>query len=181
MNGYIFEGVNMFAGDDGPDNSKHLTLESVKMPDFDETTQAHFGGGAIGEINVAGLGLKALELGFNAKGFDPQLKSQFGLGQAGARRKPYTVYGAYRDLQGGSLKEFKAVAEGRLVTITGDDMKRGELQGFQYKVTEILRYRLFFAQQEKYFYDYFTSSWRVDGVPQNAEMNNILRIPTGSA
>jgi P2 family phage contractile tail tube protein len=180
MNGYIFEGVNMFVGDDGPDNSKHLTLESVKLPDLEETSQEHFGGGAVGAIMVGGLGLKALEVGFKCKGFDPQLKSHFGLGAASKRRIPFTIYGAYRDLQGGDVLEMKAIAEGRLASIAGDDMKRGELQGFDYKITEILRYRMYFGNKEKLFYDYFNSEWRVDGVSQNAEVNNILRIPTSA-
>ena len=180
MNGYIFEGVNMFVGDDGNDNSKHLTLDSVKLPDLEENSQEHQGGGAIGAIMVGGLGLKALEIGFKAKGFDPQIKSQFGLGTGNKRRIQYTIYGGYRDLQGGRPIELKCVAEGRLASIAGDDMKRGELQGFDYKITEILRYRMFFDNKEKLFYDFFTSEWRVDGVSQNAEMNNILRIPAGA-
>jgi phage tail tube protein FII len=180
MNGYIFEGVNMIAGDDGPDNSKHLTLDSVKMPDLEENSQEHFGGGAIGAIMVGGLGLKALEIGFKAKGFDPQLKRQFGLGLPGKRRINYTIFGVYRDLQGGDLQEMKAVAEGRLASISGDEMKRGELQGFDYKITEIMRYRLYFGNKEELFYDYFTSEWRVGGVSQNSAMNRILRIPTSA-
>src|SRR4051794_875225 len=95
---FIQEGLNLYVGDDGPNNSKHLNLEDVKLPDLEELTQTFYPGGAIGQIDVGGMGLKALELTFKLKGWDPQALSQFGL--SGRAPVPYTVYGVIRDKAG---------------------------------------------------------------------------------
>lgn len=174
----IQEAVNLFVGDDGQNNSKHLTLSTIKLPTLEEKSQAHFAGGAIGEINIGGLGLNALECTFGIKGYDPQIMSQFGLGQR--RNLNYTIYGAVRDLQGNRPVELKAVIQGRLARLEGDDMTRGELVGHNHMIHEIMHYALTFDGKEKYYYDFFTSDWRVDGQSQNADVRNILRIPGAS-
>lgn len=172
---FIQEAVNLFVGDSGPDNSKHLVLESIKIPSLEENTQNYTPGGSIGEIKV-GLGvLKALESTFKIKGCDPQIMSQFGLNSRG--RMPFTVYGAVRDKKGSDYIELKAVMEGRLIKIEADEMKRGELYGHDHAIDEIWHYELHWAGKEKYYYDFLSSEWRVDGVSQNTSIRNILRIP----
>ncbi len=178
MSLFIQEAVNLFVGDDGPDNSKHLTLTTVKLPTLEEKSQSHFAGGAIGEVNIGGLGLSALEITFGIKGYDPQMMSQFGLGVR--RNLNYTIYGAIRDIKGNAPIELKVVAQGRMARLEGDDLQRGELVGHSHTVQEILHYAMWWNGQEKYYYDFWTSDWRVDGVSQNADVRNILRIPGAS-
>lgn len=172
---FIQEATNLFVGDDGPDNSKHLTLDTLKLPTFEEKSQSHHAGGAIGEITIGNLGLNALECTFGVKGYDPQIMSQFGLGLR--RSLPFTVYGAIRDLQGGGVVELKCIMQGRLAKLEGDDLKRGELIGHSHTIQEILHYQVMFGNKEKFYYDFFTSDWRVDGVSQNGDIRSILRIP----
>lgn len=172
---FIQEAINLFAGDDGPDNSKHLTLESIKLPVLEESSQDYTPGGGIGEITVGNLGLKKLECTCKLKGYDPQVYSQFGIGTRG--RRPWTMYGAIRDKRGNGLIELKAVMEGRLAKIEGDDLQRAELAGHDHTFHEIWHYELWWDKKEKYFYDFLTSEWRVDGVSQNADLRSILRIP----
>lgn len=170
----IQEAVNLFVGDDGPGNGKHLNLVSIKLPSLEERSQDHFAGGAIGEISIGGLGLNKLESTFKIVGFDPQVMSAFGLN---ARQSlPFTCYGGLRDKQGGRLIEIKAIMQGRLGKIEPDETRRGELMGHDHMIHEILRYQLWYDNKEKYFYDFFTAEWRVDGVSQNADLRNILRI-----
>jgi P2 family phage contractile tail tube protein len=175
MSLFIFEAMNLMVGDDGNDNSKHLNLDSVKLPTLEETSQDHNPGGGIGEISIGNLGLKKLEVTFKIKGFDPQIMSQFGLG--GANSLPYTCYGAIRDKKGGSLIEVKAVMRGRLGKLESDELKRGDLIGHDHMIHEITHYELWWNQKEKYYYDFFASDWRVDGVSANADQRAILRIP----
>lgn len=174
----ILEATNLFVGDDGPNNSKHLVLSSLKLPTFEEKSQMHFAGGAIGEISVGGLGLSALECTFGLSGYDLQTMSQFGLGTR--RHQAYTAYGALRDLQGNKPIEMKAVLQARMARLEGDELKRGEMIGHNHGLHEILHYQLSFDGKEKYYYDFFTSDWRVDGISQNADIRNILRIPGGN-
>lgn len=173
MSLFIQEAVTLFVGDDGPDNDKRLILTSVKLPTLEEKSQTHFAGGAIGEIEIAGLGLNPLEITFALKGYDPQSMSQFGLGQR--RKQNYTIYGAIRDLKGDAPVELKVVLQGRMTRLEGDDLQRGELVGHSHTIKEILRYQCFWNGAEKYFYDFWNSAWRVDGVSQNADIRNILR------
>ena len=173
----INEAATLFVGDDGPDNGKHLNLTSIQLPTLEEKTADHFAGGAIGEISIGGLGLSKLESTFKLIGFDPQSMSQFGLGTK--QSLPYTCYAAVRDKQGGRAIEVKAIMQGRLIKIAPDETRRGELMGHDHSIAEILRYQLWFDGKEKYFYDFFTSDWRVDGVSQNADVRNILRISGG--
>lgn len=171
---YIQEGVNLFVGDDGPDNNKKLNLLSIKLPTMEEIGQTHHAGGAIGEVEVGGLGLKALQATFKVAGYDPQIMSQFGLGRKG--RLPYTCYGLIRDKKNNSAVEVKAVMHGRLGRVEGDDFKRGDLLGHDHMLHEIWRYEVTFNKKEVYFYDFLTSDWRVEGVDQYREESAILRL-----
>lgn len=170
----IWEAANIFVGDDGGDASKHLTLQSIKLPDFKEKSQEHHAGGAIGAINIGGLGLEALELTFKLVGTDAQTKAKFGLGSKATN--PYTVYGLLRDKNGGRAIERKAIAFGRMTELTESDFERGKLTDQDHKITEITHFELYEDKQEIYYYDLWASIWRVRGIDQWADQNSILRI-----
>lgn len=173
---YIMEAVNLFCGDDDPTASKHLTLTEMQLPNLQEMTQDHHPGGSRVQVEVA-LGINKLESSFKLAGWDPDLLTQFGLGSSA--RKKFTAYGAVRSKRTGEVIEAKAILEGRLGQANPEAFQRGELQGFEYTISEILHYELFFNLQEKFYWDFFTSDWRVDGISQNADERNILRIGNG--
>jgi phage tail tube protein FII len=52
---------------------------------LEEKTVEHHPGGGIGAIDIGGLGINALTLGFKLVGVDPQSMAQFGLGGSGRR------------------------------------------------------------------------------------------------
>ena len=169
------EAANLYVGDAGPDNSKHLVLENHKLPDLEELTQEHHAGGAIAAIEVGGLGIKALMSSFRLKGWDPQTMSQFGIG--GRVSFPFTSYGLIRNKNGGGAIQTKAVLFGRMTKMAAEQHKRGEMMGNDYEIKEILHYELYFGNQEKFYWDFFRSIWRVDGVVQNQDMLSALAIP----
>lgn len=171
---YVQEAANLYVGDEGPDNSKHLVLENHKLPDLEEITQEHHAGGAIAAIEVGGLGIKALKSSFRLRGWDPQAMSQFGIG--GRTSFPFTSYGLIRNKNGGAAIQTKAVLFGRLGKIASEPHKRGEMMGNDYEIIEILHYELWFGTQEKFYWDFFGSTWRVDGVVQNQDMLSALAI-----
>ena len=74
------------------------------------------------------------------------------------------MYGAIRDKRGNGLIELKSVMEGRLAKIEGDDLQRAELASHDHTFHEIWHYELWWDKKEKFFYDFLTSEWRVDGV-----------------
>ncbi len=173
---YIMEAANLFCGDEDPTASKHLTLTELQLPNLQEMYQDHHPGGSRVQIEVA-VGIEKLEASFKLAGWDPDLLTQFGLGAAA--RKKFTAYGAIRDKRNGISIEARAVIEGRLGAASPAAFQRGEMQGFDYTISEILHYELHFAGAEKYYWDFFTADWRVDGLSQNGDERAILRIPNG--
>lgn len=173
---YIMEAANLFCGDDDPTASKHLTLTELQLPNLQESFQDYHPGGSRVQIEVA-VGVQKLEASFKLAGWDPDLLTQFGLG-ASARKK-FTAYGSIRNKRTGEAIEAKAVLEGRLGSASPEAFQRGEMQGFDYTIAEILHYELHFGGAEKIYWDFFTADWRVDGVSQNADERSILRIPNG--
>ncbi len=171
---YIPEKVNIFAGDDDPGASKHLQIQGVTLPTLEEKTASHAAGGAIGEIEIGGLGLSALTLGFSLGGYDPQTMAQFGLG--GATVRPYTIFGTIRDKAAGDLIKLKAVAWGRLTKLEKSEFKQGDLATQTHEIKEIIRYHVLWGDKEMYAYDWAASIWRVNGVDHFARQRAILGI-----
>jgi len=173
---FIMEGANLFVGDEDPTKSKHLTLTELQLPNLQEIMQDHHPGGSLFQVEVS-LGIEKLEAGFKLAGWDEDVLSKFGLG-ARARKK-FTAYGSIRDKREGTLIEAKAIFDARLGKVGPDAYQRGDLMGYEYSIQEIMHYELFYDGDEKYYWDFFTSDWRVDGVSQNSDERQILRIPNG--
>ena len=57
-----------------------------------------------------------------------------------------------------------------------DAFQRGELQGHEYAINEVMHYELWFNEKEKLFWDFFSSEWRLDGISQNDDERRILRV-----
>jgi uncharacterized protein len=88
----------------------------------------------------------------------------------------FTAYGVIRDKRTGIAIESKAIIEGRLGKIEPDAFQRGELQGHEYTINEVMHYELWFNEKEKLFWDFFSTEWRLDGVSQNDDERRILRV-----
>jgi phage tail tube protein FII len=170
---YVPEAFNLFAGPaSNTEASKHLTITENTFPKMDEKTVEHHPGGSIGAVELSGFGLQALSHGFKLSGADPQTMALFG-----ASSTQWTSYAVLRDKQTGAAVEWKVVEFGRLVSLENDALKRGDLQSQTHMIKEILHYEMYIGGVEQYFYDFFSSVWRVNGVDQNQASNAILRIP----
>lgn len=170
---YIMEAANLFCGDHDPENSKHLSLEELKLPDLQEVLVDHQPGG--GKVGVEfAVGVEKLEPTFKLKGWDPALMREFGLGSP--LRKVFTAYGVIRDKRSGRAIEAKAVMEGRLSRIAPDAFTRGEAMGHEHSINEVLHYELHFDGNEELYWDFFTNTVRLGGQDRDPDFNNILRI-----
>lgn len=173
---YIMEAANLFVGSHDTANSKHLTLEELKLPDLQETLVDHNPGG--GKVGVEfAVGVEKLEPTFNLKGWDPVLLRSFGLGSS--LRQTFTAYGVIRDKRSGRALEAKAIMEGRLSKISSGAFQRGEAQSHEYSINEVLHYELFFDGAEELYWDFFTNTLRLGGVDPDPAHNSILRINNG--
>jgi len=171
---FVPEALNLFVTDTGPDNSKHLVITETTLPKLEEKTFEHHPGGGIGAVEIGGLGINALSMGFKLMGVDPQTLAQFGLGGTG--QLPFTVYGAIRDKQSGTAIELKAIVNGRLTEVDHGAWKRGDAAEQTHMIKEITMYQLYWNKKELYFYDFYNSTWRVNGANQQSDVQSILRI-----
>ncbi len=173
---YVMEAANLFCGDHDPAASKHLTLEELALPGLQENFVDHHPGGSRVGIEIA-TGVNKLEPTFKLAGWDPELLNLFGLGATATQN--FTAYGVIRDKSTGIAIEARAVISGRLGKVEPDAFQRGELMGHEYAINEVMRYSLHIGGQEKVYWDFFSTDWRIDGKSQNADERQILRIPGG--
>ena len=171
---YVMEAANLFCGDHDSQNSKHLTLQELKLPDLQAIYADHHPGGGRVQIEIE-VGVQKLEPTFKLVGFDPELLVQFGL--SSKIKHVYTAYGQIIDRRTGASIESRAILEARLGKVAPDAFQRGELAGNEYALNEVTHYELHFGGQEKFYWDFFTNEWRINGVDENASANTILRIP----
>lgn len=170
---YVYEAANLFCGDHDPTKSKHLAIQELKLPALQEQFQDHTPGGAPVGIEI-GTSIQKPEPTFKLVGFDPDLLLQFGLGSR--MRHIYTAYSVIVDKRSGRRIERKAVIEGRLGKIEEDAFKKGDLVATDYAINEVFHYEIWFDKKEKYYWDFWTNTFRKDGVSENSEINQILRI-----
>lgn len=177
MSLFIQEAANLYCGDDDPSRSKHLTLDEHALPVLEETFAEHMPGGSRIAVEVSMGVIRPLSSSFKLRGWDPHLMTLFGLGSR--QRLPFTSYGLVRDKKTNRAIESKAIMQGRLAKIEGEARKRGEFMGHDYEIKEIWHYELWFDGLEKYYFDFETQEFRVNGVSENADERRILRIPGG--
>lgn len=171
----IYEAANLYVGDDGPGSSKHLSLQNIVMPTFEEVTQDHMAGGSFAGLTIGMSVLNPLAISFKLLGYDPEMGRHFGIGQR--EQKIFTMYGVIRDKLTSTAKEMKSIIHARIGRMEPDEQTRGELAGNDYGLIEVMHFEEFYDGQEKKYFDYRTQDWRIDGVSQNAIERRILRIP----
>lgn len=170
---YHMDAANLFVGDDDPTNSQFLVLKNIKLPNLEEVKKEHFGGGAIGKLSMGMGAIEALALTFNLEGFTPDVLSRF---MSPVGRLKYTLRGNIRDLKELTDIEVKAVLEGRMTKAELSEFDHEKGIDSAYEITEVIHYALYFGQQEKLFYNLFTSRLRVNGVDVTRQRNINLGI-----
>lgn len=172
-NYFVMEAANLFCGDHDPTASKHLTLSELQLPSLEEIYQDHHAGGSRVQVEI-NVGISKLTPTFKLSGTDPELLGQFGSPSGTVR--VFTAYGAIRNKRTGEIVQSKAIMHGRLGKISPEAFKRGELQGHDYAINEVLHYELWFGGAEKIYWDFFTAEWRLDGQDGNAAERRALGL-----
>lgn len=164
---YVIEAANLFCGAEDLGSSKHLTISNLKLPTMEEKTTEHHPGGSLFAVNISGLGFNPLSATFHLAGYDPDMLALFGLGDQLRRR--YTAYGVVRDKLSGRPIQAKATMDARLQRIEQDAFSRGNLAGSDYALAEMMHYECYFDGTERFYFDFASVMWRVNGVDQNDE------------
>lgn len=180
---YVMEAVNLKCTDSGggatPGISTHLTLSELKLPAMEENYVDHMAGGARMAIEIH-THLARLEGTFTLAGWQPEVMKL--LGRSERINQVFTAYGLIRDRRVGTALQAVAVMEGRLGRVNPTAFTRGSLQHHEYSIRGIISYKLDMQQaaggslNEIYFWDFFTSEFRVGGDDINKELRNTLAI-----
>ena len=190
---YVMESANLICGDTrptapgsagAPGISTHLVLQELKLPAMEENYVDHAPGGAPIAIEVP-THMNKLEATFNLAGWDPVLMAY--IGQNDPYYQRFTAYGLIRDRRTSKALQAMAVIEVRLGRVNPTAFSKGNLMSHEYSIKSIVSYKLTMQLTENgqtpfeiYHWDFFTSKRRIGGNDLNAEMINLLRIPTAS-
>lgn len=194
---YTMESANLICGDTGsgaaPGISTHLSILELKLPGLEEAYVDVLPGGATIGIEVP-MHVNRLESTFNLAGWQPDVMTM--MGRSERRLQVFTAYGLIRERRTGEALQAMSVMWGRLGRSNPTNFRKGDLMAHEFSIRSITHYELYMQQssqagsqnetnsarqmREIYYWDFFTSERRIDGVDRNAELVNILGIPTGT-
>jgi phage tail tube protein FII len=181
---YTMESVNMICGDTGdaaaPGISTHLEIIELKLPMLERNYVDHTPGGAPVQIEVP-MYINRLESTFTLAGWNPAVMSM--IAQEARALKRFTAYGLIRDRRTNNGMQALSIFEAQLGRVNPTNFTKGGLQNMEYSLRSIVHYELYMQETigveptEIYFWDFFTSTFRVGDVNLNAELNQLLAIP----
>ena len=147
----LMEAVSLFLGDSNPENSKHLAISSLTLPNLEYDVIDHRPGGGAMSVGFIMNSLKKLEPTFKLAGIDPDGYHLFGIGSGQAN--VFTAYGVILDKRAAKKYQAKAIFRGAIGKMTADAWNRGNEWGHDYRLDEVTRYELTIAGQEWYHVD----------------------------
>jgi phage tail tube protein FII len=181
---YTMEACNLICGDTGdasaPGISTHLEITNLKLPALEFNYVDVTPGGAPVQIEVP-MYINKLASTFTLAGWNPAVMSM--LAQTARALQRFTAYGLIRDRRTGTALQAIAMFEAQLGRVNPTDFRKGDLQQFEYALHSIVHYELHMQETsgveatEIYYWDFFTSVFRVGGTDVNADMNAVLAIP----
>jgi len=172
------EAANLFCGSDNPTASNHLALTELKLPGWEENFSDHLAGGAPVAIRID-THINPLEASFNLLGFTTQVMGL--LKTWTATQKHFIAYGLVRDRLTGKPSACEAEMWGRLSRVVATAYRRNDVLAHEYQINGITRYSLKVADEQVFFWDFFTNTLVIGGVDKNREWNDILRITGGTS
>lgn len=176
-NVFVMEAANLFCGDHDPSRTNHLTLGPLKLPALEENYAPHAAGGATVEIEVD-THINHLEATFSLLGWTESVMTM--IRASTIERQTFTAYGLIRDRRTSKAIEAKAIMQGRLGRVNPTEFRRGSNQEHEYAIRSIMHYELYLDKRELFFWDFFDSTFRADGIDLNSDLNSILRIPASA-
>ncbi|CDX55870.1 Phage major tail tube protein [Mesorhizobium plurifarium] len=170
----LLEQVNLFVGDQDPEDSNHIKLQSLGLPTLEQVTVAHLGGGAPGEVEFGMNAIKALQPTFKFAGFAKSSYRAMGVGTN--QPMNFTGYGVLKNKQTGDAFQAKTVIRGIVSRIAPDAFDRSSAFGHDHQIGEVTHYELSVDNEEWFYWDYFTTRRRQFGVDELTKARVLLGI-----
>lgn len=188
---YIMEAANLIAGLAGENNqpgeSTHISILGLKLPALEENYADHYPGGAQIGIEIP-MYVNKLESTFNLAGWQPNIMKM--MGASAIQNQWFTAYGLIRERRTGVALPAMAKMQGRLGRVNPTEYRKGDVMQHEYAIRSIVHYELYMKSDPNdknrmitdadtiYWWDFFSSEYWVGDVDVNADMIDILAIPT---
>lgn len=148
---YNLDTANLFTGDDDPDHSQYLVIDTIKLPSFEEATKEVKPGGGVMSIKMRTKSIAAPVLGFNLVGVQPRVMRNF----LKPSREKYTMRGNLYDVRRQEDLAFVVVVEGRMTKVELKEFKKEGDISTEYEINEVVKYKLHIDGEEEVYFDFF--------------------------
>lgn len=150
-----------------------LDIETLKLPALEEITETFQPGGSDMEIEVAGLGVKALTMQFKLKSHTPETLALFG-GAPGIRL-PFTGKKLVISEEDGTEHEHAIDVLGRLGKIDAEELAAGKATGYDHEIKSIWTYTEYWDNRVMHRFNFKKGGWDVRNfVPVNETRRRVL-------
>lgn len=166
----IMRGFTLVANDDV---NLALAIDEMSLPTLEEHAEAFQPGGADGEVEITGMGTKALMLGFKVKGMAIGVNALFG-GEPGARNN-FTGKTLVIDEETGDEYEHAIDVLGRISKIGPGSHQGGKPNGYDYEIKSVFTYTEYWNGQVLHRFNLKTGGWDVKNFTQvNSQRRSFL-------
>lgn len=162
----IVRGFTLYVNDN---TNLALDIETMKLPTLEEITETFQPGGGDLEIDVSGLGTKALSLQFKLKSHTPDTLALFG-GAPGVRHA-FTGKKLVISEEDGSEHEHAIDVRGRIAKLEGEELAAGKATGYDHEIKSIWQYTEFYDGRVMHRFNFKLGGWDV----RNFEPVNVAR------
>ncbi len=152
----IMRGFTLVANDDA---NLALNIKELALPTLEEHKETFQPGGADGEVEVAGMGTKALVLGFKLLGHTPEVMGLFA-GAPGVRHN-WTGKQLVTDEETGEEFEHAVDILGRLTKVGPDASQGGKPSEYDHEVASIWAYTEYWNGQVLHRFNLKTGGWEI--------------------
>lgn len=136
-----------------------LDIETLKLCSLEEIKETFQPGGADMEIEIAGLGIKALSMPFKLKSHTPETIGLFG-GPPGVRQN-FTGKKLVISEEDGSEHEHAVDVLGRLTKIEGEELKAGSATGYDHEIGSIWSYTEYWDSRVMHRFSLKLGGWDI--------------------
>ena len=150
-----------------------LDIETLKLPTLEEITETFQPGGSDLEVDIAGLGVKALGLQFKSKSHSPEIIGLFG-GAPGIRQN-FTGKKMIVSEEDGTSHEHALDITGRLSKIDGEELSAGKATGYDHEIKSIWSYTEMWDNRIMHRFSFKKGGWDIRNfLPVNETRRRIL-------
>lgn len=169
----VIKGANLMCDDD-PDESNHIQLDEIAIPNLKRTMEDHMPGGGFMAVQVDMNMYEALTLPFKLIGFSPAMLRRVAYGDGKLHK--YTVYKVIQDQRTREKRRLTCVVNSQLGSAEQENYNKRGLTGYNYELQAIDTIDLTLGDQNIWSLNAWTNRRIVGTEDENRADNTILGI-----